>query len=88
VRVGLHPEARVEFRSAALWYEQRREKLGDEFVATIAVTLQRIGEAPESFPRWPGTRPTSPVIRKATVERFPYLIAFEQHKDYGSCQRH
>ena len=81
MRVELHPEARVEFRSAALWYEQRRDRLGDEFIAAIAVTLQRIGEAPESFPQWPGMREASPAIRKATVERFPYLIAFEQRTD-------
>lgn len=82
MRVDLHPEARVEFRSATFWYEERRDRLGDEFVAAVAVTLQRIGEAPESFPRWPGTRQDSPSIRKAIVEGFPYLIAFEQQQDY------
>ena len=83
MRVDLHPEARVEFRSATLWYEERRDRLGDEFVAAVGVTLQRIGEAPESFPRWPGTRQGVPTIRKAMVERFPYLIAFEQHQNYS-----
>jgi len=83
VQVDLHPEARVELRSAAVRYEERRDGLGDEFVAAIAVMLQRIGEAPESFPRWPSTRQASPTIRKATIERFPYLIAFEQHKGYA-----
>jgi hypothetical protein len=83
VRVDLHPEARVELRSAALWYEERRDGLGEEFVAAIAVALQRIGEAPESFPRWPGTRLVSPTIRKATIDAFPYLVAFEQHNDYA-----
>ena len=83
MRVDLHPEARIEFRSATLWYEERRARLGDDFVAAIAVTLQRIGEAPDSFPRWPGTRETVPEIRKAIVERFPYLIAFEQHEDHA-----
>ena len=73
----------MEFRAAALWYEERRDRLGAEFVVAIAVTLQRIGEAPKSFPRWPGTRQTSPTIRKATIERFPYLIAFEQHKEHA-----
>jgi SmpA/OmlA family protein len=29
VRLELHPEARGEFRSAALWYEERRPGLGD-----------------------------------------------------------
>ena len=57
--------------------------MGEEFVAVIAATLERIGELPESFPMWPGTSQTSPVIRKATVEHFPYLIAFEQHDNYA-----
>ena len=83
MRVDLHPEARVEFRAAALWYKERRDGLGDEFVAAMAVTLQRIGESPASFPRWPSTQHTSPTIRKATIERFPYLIAFEQHQNYA-----
>ena len=83
MRVDLHPEARVEFRSATLWYEERRDRLGDEFVAAVAGTLQRIGEAPESFPTWPGTRQGVPTIRKAMVERFPYLIAFEPHQHYS-----
>jgi hypothetical protein len=65
-----------------LWYEERRDRLGDEFVAAVAEKLQRIGEAPESFPKWPGTRQEVPAIRKAIVERFPYLIAFEHHRDY------
>jgi hypothetical protein len=70
VQVVLHPEARVEFRSATLWYEERRARLGDDFIAAIAVTFRRISEAPESFPKWPGTRQAAPEIRKATVERF------------------
>ena len=83
MRVDLHPEARAEFRSATLWYEQRRDRLGDEFVLAVGATLQRISEAPESFPRWPGTQQEDPAIRRAMVERFPYLIAFEQHRDYS-----
>jgi hypothetical protein len=60
VRVELHPDARAELRSAALWYDQRRIGLGDEFIAEIAAVLDRIGEAAESFPKWPGTRAADP----------------------------
>ena len=76
MRVDLHPEARTEFRSAALWYEERQDRLGEEFVAAIAATLHKIGELPDSFPRWVGTEQGAAVIRKASVERFPYAIAF------------
>jgi hypothetical protein len=55
---------------AALWYDERRTGLGDEFIA------------PESYPAWPATRAVDPLIRKATVQRFPYLIAFEQREQH------
>jgi len=79
VRVELHPEARAELRSAALWYEERRVGLGDEFIAEIATVLDRIAEAAASFPKWPGTRAAAPLIRRAVLHRFPYVIAFESH---------
>ncbi len=83
MRVDLHPEAGGEIRSAALWHEERRDGLGDEFVAAISTAIQRIADAPKLFPRWPGTERAPAVIRKAAVERFPYVIAFEEHEDHA-----
>jgi toxin ParE1/3/4 len=80
VRLELHPEALAELRSAALWYGERRSGLGDEFIAEVSAALARIGDAPESYPAWPGTRAEGPLIRKATIQRFPYVIAFEEHE--------
>jgi len=82
VRLELHPEARAELRSAALWYDEQRPGLGDEFITEISAALQRVGDAPESHTVWPGTRVVHSVIRKATVQRFPYVIAFEQHESH------
>jgi plasmid stabilization system protein ParE len=82
VRRELHPEARAELRSAALWYDERRPGLGDEFIAEVSATLDRIGDAQESYPPWPRTRAAGPVIRKATIQRFPYVIAFEKHEQH------
>ena len=79
MRLELHPEARAELRRAALWYEEQRPGLGDEFIADISETLDRIGATPESYPAWPRTRAAGPLIRKATIQRFPYIIAFEKH---------
>jgi len=42
VRIGFHPEAAAEFRAAALWYEERRAHLGDEFVEAVIALSQRI----------------------------------------------
>ena len=82
MRLELHPDARAEFRSAALWYDERRTGLGDEFIAEVSAALDRIGSAPESYPAWPRTRAAGPLIRKATIQRFPYVIAFEKHEQH------
>jgi plasmid stabilization system protein ParE len=82
VRLELHPEARAELRSAALWYEERRSGLGDEFVAEVSAAFDRIADGPESYPEWPRTRAAGPVIHKAPIHRFPYVIAFERREQH------
>ncbi|PYR19556.1 MAG: hypothetical protein DMF95_02150 [Acidobacteria bacterium] len=82
MRLELHREARAELRSAALWYDERRSGLGGEFIAEVSATFDRIGAAPESYPAWPGTRAAGRLIRKAAIQRFPHLIAFEQHEQH------
>ena len=81
VRVELHPEAQSEIRSAALWYEERRAGLGDEFMGDVSKGLGRVEQAPASFPVWPRTGESLVPIRKVVLGRFPYLIAFEVHHD-------
>lgn len=75
MRLELHPEGQAELRSAALWYDERCPGLGDEFIAEVSAALDRIGDAPESYPAWPGTRAAGPLIRKATIQRFPVAAA-------------
>ena len=82
MRLALHPAARAELRSAALWYDERRPGLGDEFIAEVSAALDRISDAPESYPAWPRMRAVGPLIRKATIQRFPYMIAFEKHEQH------
>ena len=77
MRVELHPDARAELRAAALWYEERRFGLGDEFIDEVSLTLTRIAAMPASFPVWPGTSTATVGIRRALISRFPYAIAFE-----------
>ena len=50
MRLELHPEAQAELRSAALWYDERRPGLGDEFIAEVSAFLDRVRDAPESCP--------------------------------------
>jgi plasmid stabilization system protein ParE len=56
--------------------------LGDEFISEISASLDRVSDAPESYSAWPGTRAEGPLIRKATAQRFPYVIAFEKHEQH------
>lgn len=75
--VKLHPEARAELRSAAIWYDDRRAGLGDELVETVNETLGRLAAAPGRFPLWPSAPATVPGIHRAPLGRFPYSIAFQ-----------
>lgn len=79
MRIDLHPEARAEIRSAAIWYEEHRERLGEKFVEAVGASLERIQERSAAFPRWPGTEGSPVPIRRASLQRFPYAIAFEDH---------
>jgi hypothetical protein len=55
--------------------------LGDEFIADVSAALDRI---------WRGSgillgiaaHAGRPLIRKATIQRVPYVIAFEEHEQH------
>ena len=81
MRVVLHPEARAELRAAALWYEQRRGGLGDEFIAEVTQILDQLTTTPLRFPLWPGAFGRDPSIRRAVLSRFPYMLAYEIHSN-------
>lgn len=51
-----HPEARLEYREAAIFYDSRRRGLGAVFSLEVEATIQRIMEAPD---RWPVISKTS-----------------------------
>lgn len=82
MRVALHPDARAEVRAAALWYDERRPGWGDRFVERVNDILQRLEETPALYPVWPGTEAAPVPIRKALLDQFPYLIAFELHPEH------
>ena len=82
MRIVLHPEARAELRTAALWYDQQRDGLGEEFVSEVAALLDRIAVRPLLFPLWPGVSRTPEPVHRALTDRFPYAAAFELHADH------
>jgi plasmid stabilization system protein ParE len=68
--VVLRREARLEFDVAFDWYERQRPGLGDDFVACVQQTFDRIAKTPELHER------VVQDIRRASVHRFPYSVYY------------
>jgi hypothetical protein len=62
--------AKVEMDESIAWYENQRDRLGQEFAFEIERTLERIPQRPEQFAHIRGN------IRRALLRRFPYGIHF------------
>jgi hypothetical protein len=70
-----HPEARAELREAAIWYDDQRSYLGDDFYDAVDATIQHVLNWPRAslvFPGWDEL----PVVRSASVKVFPYRVIY------------
>jgi hypothetical protein len=81
VRLVLLAEADAELDEAAIWYDERREGLGDELLIAVHSALVVISETPKSWPRWPDTPECKPLIRRFVLPRFPFAIAYQAFAD-------
>ena len=70
MRFDFHPEARAEFRAAALWYEQEKTNLGREFIDAVEAGIAAILENPTRF------GPIEKGVRRCALKRFPYRIHY------------
>src|SRR5438067_1793002 len=70
-RLLIRPFAKLDVAGAALWYEQQRPGLGDEFTHAIRQHVETIIERPTSFPVV-----RKKEIRRMLVHRFPNAIYF------------
>lgn len=64
-------EANIEIIESYLYYENKREGLGEEFIEHIDIFFDRITKDPEHFPQ--KRKP----YREAFTRRFPFLIIYE-----------
>lgn len=64
-------EANLEITNAYLYYEEKREGLGEEFLAHLEMYFDRIIANPEHFPQ--KRKP----YREAFIKRFPFLVVYE-----------
>jgi len=69
------PEAETELAEARLWYGLQRDGLDVELMQRIDETLQRISNAPRTFPR------VHRRLRRAIVKQFPFAIFYEVTRD-------
>jgi len=68
--VGFHPAALDDSTAAEGWYRERSDAAAVAFVAELDQAVDRIGEAPERWPRHThGTR-------RLVLRRFPFTVIY------------
>ena len=76
MKYRFHPDALEEYRQAALWYANRQQTLGLQFIATIEDAIQRVVETPT---RW---RVIDEDVRRCLTRVFPYAILYTIEDDF------
>ena len=75
-QIVVRPAAAADIDDAYQWYEAQRPGLGEEFLAALSVTRDRLLEDPEAYP----------VLQRATrraliPKRFPYALFYRIYGD-------
>lgn len=74
-RLRFHPEAKAEYRHAAKWYDAQRKGKGGKLIVEVRKQLHFILASPKADAAVQGD------IRKAVVERFPYIVLYREEGD-------
>lgn len=74
-RVVLAPSAENDVADAYRWYKERNGTAADAFRTEVFAVLDRLAEAPLS---WPADEDGN---RKRAIKRFPFSVWFEVHGD-------
>ena len=75
MRIVLDPAAFAEMREAALFYEDCRDGLGQEFLTYVEASLDAIARRPGLWRRLKGR------FRRCLVHRFPYAVIYAVEDD-------
>src|SRR6266487_746157 len=81
LRVVFRRVAKSEFEDAAVWYDDRRFGLGDEFVHEIEQAIAKAAAAPQRYPVVFGD------IRRTVARRFPFSVYFRVVRTRWSSSR-
>ena len=76
-RVYIRPEAETDIEEAALWYEEQRQGLGQEFLDEVLGLCKTISENPAMYPV--AHRRT----RRALIRRFPFGVYFRIEDEHA-----
>jgi plasmid stabilization system protein ParE len=71
VKLELASEALEELSEAAEWYERSYPGRGDRFLTAAGEAIDRLRDAPLSYPSFLGTR-----ARSVLVVHFPYRVVY------------
>lgn len=74
-RTFVRPEAQINIREAAVWYEQQETGLGQRFMGEIRPLLESISKTPLRFPVIENG------VHRLLLRRFPYAIYFLWEND-------
>jgi len=74
-RTRFSPLAEEEAADAAEWYDARRAGLGDEFLISVRLGADRLGELPDLGVPFTLTR-SGKTIRRLLIDGFPYALYY------------
>lgn len=75
MKLILDPAANAEMREAAIFYEDCREGLGQEFLEAVEAAFHQITLHPEMWRKLKGR------FRRYIVQRFPYAVIYAPEDD-------
>ena len=70
LKVYLRPEAETDIEEAAIWYEEQRQGLGQEFLDDVLSLCETVSENPAIYPV------VHRRTRRALIRRFPFGVYF------------
>jgi len=73
--ISVLPEAQVDIKDTAFWYEDQYVGLGIRFRDELRMTLGHIADNPLRFPM------IEEDVRRALLHRFPYAVYFTSQPD-------
>jgi len=75
IDLRLRPESEQDLADAAVWYEDQRDEMGNQFLDEVLSVFSVISETPLMFPV------VHRNIRRALIHRFPFGVYYRVESD-------